>query len=64
LAAAAENCLAFECMVYDNPLRQRLLSEPVGDPATMTEGRLPIPNGPGLGVVIDRDALASYRIEG
>ena len=31
LAAAAENCLAFECMVYDNPLRQSLT--PVGDPA-------------------------------
>lgn len=64
LAAAAENCIAFECMVYDNPLRQKLLSQPVGDPATMTDGRLPIPNGPGLGIAVDHDALAAYRIKG
>ncbi len=64
LAAAAENCLTFECMVYDNPLRQALLKAPVGDPATMTNGRLPVPNGPGLGVEIDPAALAAYRIKG
>ena len=46
LAAAAENCLVFECMVYDNPLRQALLKTPVGDPADMIAGRLPIPVWP------------------
>jgi L-alanine-DL-glutamate epimerase-like enolase superfamily enzyme len=30
----------------------------------MKDGRLPIPDGPGLGITIDRDALASHRIEG
>jgi galactonate dehydratase len=64
LAAAAENCLTFECMVYDNPLRQALLKAPVGDPATMTNGRLAIPNGPGLGIDIDPAALAAYQIKG
>lgn len=63
LAAAAENCLTFECMVYDNPLRQALLKAPVGDPAALTEGRLPIPDRPGLGIEIDRAALAAYRIK-
>jgi D-galactarolactone cycloisomerase len=62
LAAAAENCLAFECMVYRNPLREALLEEPVGDPATMVDGALPIPAGPGLGITIDRAALAAHRI--
>ena len=62
LAAAAENCLVFECMVYDNPLRQSLLVAPVGDPAGMRDGRLPIPDGPGLGAEVDREALAEFRI--
>jgi galactonate dehydratase len=63
LAAAAENCIAFECMVYENPLRERLLTVPVGDPATMRDGCLPVPDGPGLGITVDPDALASHRIE-
>ncbi|WP_342364246.1 mandelate racemase/muconate lactonizing enzyme family protein [Terrarubrum flagellatum] len=63
LAGAAENCRVFECMVYDNPLRQSLLKTPVGDPADMREGRLPIPDGPGLGVTLDRDALREFRIK-
>jgi len=63
LAAAAENCIAFECMVYENPLREKLLTVPVGDPATMRDGCLPVPDGPGLGITVDRDALASHRIE-
>ena len=64
LAAAAENCLVVECMVYDNPLRQALLVEPVGDPATLVDGCLPIPDGPGLGIALDRDALAAHRLDG
>jgi galactonate dehydratase len=63
LAAAAENCVVFECMVYENPLRGSLSTAPVGDPATMKEGRLPIPSGPGLGIELDPSALAAYRIE-
>jgi D-galactarolactone cycloisomerase len=64
LAAAAENCIVFECMVYANPLREALLATPVGDPATMAEGRLAIPDRPGLGIELDREALAAYRIDG
>jgi D-galactarolactone cycloisomerase len=51
-------------MVYENPLREKLLIRAVGDPATMKDGRLPIPDGPGLGIAVDPDALASHRIEG
>lgn len=63
LAAATENCLTFECMVYDNPLRQALLKTPVGDPAMLKDGRLPIPDAPGLGIEIDRESLSAYRIK-
>lgn len=62
LAGAAEACRIFECMVYDNPLRQSLLKQPVGDPKTMIDGKLPIPDGPGLGVELDQAALASFRM--
>lgn len=62
LAGAAEACRIFECMVYDNPLRQALLKEPVGDPKTMSDGRLPIPDKPGLGVELDPEALKRFRM--
>jgi galactonate dehydratase len=62
LAAAAENCRIFECMVYDNPLRQSLLTGAVGDPASMVDGALPIPTAPGIGATLDRDALASFTM--
>ena len=51
-------------MVYENPLREKLLTVPVGDPATLKEGRLPVPDGPGLGIAVGRDVLASHRIGG
>ncbi len=63
LASAAENCLTFECMVYDNPLRQALLKNPVGEASMLKDGRLPIPDGPGLGVELDPAVLAAHRIK-
>jgi L-alanine-DL-glutamate epimerase-like enolase superfamily enzyme len=30
----------------------------------MVDGRLPIPDRPGLGIVLDPAALAAYRIKG
>jgi D-galactarolactone cycloisomerase len=62
LAAAAERFLVFECMVYANPLRQALTTEPVGDAKLLVDGMVPVPSGPGLGVVIDRAALAEHTI--
>lgn len=61
LAAAAENCMTCECMVYANPLREAMLKHPVGNPEAMNAGCMPIPNGPGLGVDIDPAFLAEYR---
>jgi galactonate dehydratase len=49
-------------MVYDNPLRQDLVVERVGEAEMLQDGCLPVPQGPGLGVTIDRDVLNSLRI--
>lgn len=62
LAAAAESFRTFECMVYANPLRDAFTHPIVGEGSQLVDGRLAIPQGPGLGVEVDRDALARYRI--
>jgi galactonate dehydratase len=61
LAAAAEACTTFECMVFANPLRDALLKQPVGSPRSLRDGQLPIPDGPGLGIDVDRAFLAAHR---
>ena len=62
LAAAAETFRTFECMVYQNPLRDAFTHPIVGEGSQLVEGQLSVPQGPGLGVEIDRDALARFRI--
>lgn len=62
LAAAAETFRTFECMVYQNPLRDAFSHPIVGEGATLVDGKLAVPQGPGLGIEIDRDALARFRI--
>ena len=64
LAAAAEACRTYECMVYANPLRDRLLTHPVGEKEQLRHGKLPVPGGPGLGIDIDREVLAEFRVAG
>lgn len=62
LAAAAETFRTFECMVYENPLRDAFTRPIVGEGAQLVEGKLVVPQGPGLGVEVDREALARFRI--
>jgi L-alanine-DL-glutamate epimerase-like enolase superfamily enzyme len=63
LAAAAESFLTFECMVFDNPLRQSLTQPVLGDVGGLApDGTLSVPDTPGLGVTLDRDALARHLI--
>ncbi len=62
LAAAAESFRTFECMVYENPLRDAFTRPLVGEGSQLVEGKLAIPQGPGLGIEIDREALARFRI--
>lgn len=42
----------------EHPIRQSLLVEPIEH----TNGIVCVPDGPGLGIDIDRDALARFRI--
>lgn len=62
LAAAAESFRTFECMVYENPLRDAFTRPLVGEGSQLIDGKLAIPHGPGLGIEIDRDALKRFRI--
>lgn len=63
LAAAAESFLTFECMVFDNPLRQALTVPVVGDVGVLSaDGTLAVADSPGLGVALSREALARHLI--
>jgi D-galactarolactone cycloisomerase len=42
----------------DNPLR----SEVITTPFTLQDGRVALPGGHGLGIEIDRDAVAKYQV--
>ena len=62
LAAAMPNFLVYECMIFDNPLREALLTRRVGSFQDLAAGHVAVPGGPGLGVEVDLDALARYTI--
>ena len=62
LAAALPNFLTFEAMVFDNPLRQQLATVDVGAIKALSNSALPIPTGPGLGIEIDKSAVARFRV--
>jgi L-alanine-DL-glutamate epimerase-like enolase superfamily enzyme len=63
LAAAAESFVTFECMVFDNPLRQALTIPVQGDVGGLApDGTLAVPDAPGLGVTLAPGALDSFRI--
>ena len=61
LCAAIPNFLTFECMTFPNPLRQELATVDLGGPGHLREGRVPMPEGPGLGIEIDPKALERFR---
>lgn len=63
LAAAMPAFVSFECMFIGNPLRDALCTQPVGSAASLVDGQLPVPQGPGLGVELDGDAVERYRID-
>ena len=48
-----------EFNVMDNPLRTKLLTEPIRP----QNGRVAIPDGPGLGITLNEETLARYRWE-
>jgi len=60
ISAATPNFLTFECSTFANPLRERLATVNLGGPGHLVEGFVPVPNGPGLGIEIDAQAIARY----
>jgi D-galactarolactone cycloisomerase len=63
LAAAMPNFDSLEAMVIPNPLREELSLTPIGGVAQLTDtGQMPVPDGPGLGVELDLEAVERYRI--
>jgi len=63
LAAAMPAFVSFECMFIANPLRDALATQRVGAAQDLVDGRLAVPQGPGLGIDIDWDAVQRYRID-
>jgi L-alanine-DL-glutamate epimerase-like enolase superfamily enzyme len=49
-------------MVFDNPLREELLVSRVGSHRDLAGGNVAVPQGPGLGVEVDLDALARHAV--
>jgi galactonate dehydratase len=62
LAAALPNFLTFEAMIFPNPMRERLATIDVGALHLLRDGTLPVPEGPGLGIEIDRAFVARHRL--
>jgi len=63
LAAAMPAFVTFECMCIGNPLRDALATEVIGAASTLVDGQLPVPQGPGLGIAINMDAVERYRVD-
>lgn len=61
LAAAAPNFQTYECIYTANPLREQLTTSPVGSPDLLVDGMIPVPEGPGLGIELDPDALRRFQ---
>jgi D-galactarolactone cycloisomerase len=62
LCSAMPNGWVYECMTYANPLRDQLATTPVGEESCLTaEGEMPVPEGPGLGIDINRSVLEEFR---
>jgi galactonate dehydratase len=64
LCAAVPNFLTFECMTFPNPLREELATINLGDPAALIDSTIEMPQGPGLGIEIEPDAIAKFRMFG
>jgi len=60
LSAAVPNLMIYEHMVGENPLAEVLLKTPLPEPKN---GMIDIPDGPGLGIELDRKALETYKID-
>lgn len=58
LAAAVPNCAIYEYNQLPNPLRHGLLATPL----QFADGCLHVPEGPGLGIALNEDAVREYAV--
>ena len=59
------NFHVLEAMTVPNPLREELATVPIATSDGLTaSGEVPVPDGPGLGIELDPDAIERYRIAG
>jgi D-galactarolactone cycloisomerase len=63
LAASAVNFMTYECIHTANPLREQLATRAIGGPGQLVDGEIPLPDGPGLGLELDPDAVRRYTME-
>lgn len=64
LAAALPGFHVMECSLLRTPLHDELTLAPVAHPALLDEdGALPVPQGPGLGIEVNRATLARFSIQ-
>lgn len=56
--ATVDNCPFIEINATDNPLRTSLLCDPI----RQHNGMVAVPDGPGLGIELDREMVARYRV--
>ena len=59
LSAAVPNLMIYEHMVGENPLAEALLKTPLPAPK---DGMIAVPDGPGLGIELDRNALEKFKV--
>lgn len=57
LAASLPNCTMIEIDRNPNPLRDQLLRQAI----VVRDGMIQVPEGPGLGIELDRDVIETYR---
>ena len=58
--AALRDCPYLEYNVTDNPLRTELLAEPIRP----SDGIVRVPDGPGLGIELNPETIARFRVDG
>ncbi len=59
LLASISNAVLLEYCVEDSPLRNELCKDPI----QVIDGYASVPQEPGLGVVLDEDVIAKYRVQ-
>lgn len=63
LAASMSNFLTYECSYHRNPLRDDIVKEPVGHSSLLENGKLPVPDRPGLGIELNEKVVEKYLVK-